>query len=199
MSALESGRHYRRQTFTNLTLPRARLERVELDECVFERCSFTESTFYRCKLTACRFVRCDLSLLQVPNCLLTEVRFEGSKAIGIDWTKAGTTEAARVMMSLSFDECVLDYASFFGLSLRSGTLTRCSAKEADFAEADLRGAACAGTDFAGAKFLHTNLEGADFTGATGYAIDPTANRMKGARFSLPEAVSLLRGFEIVIE
>lgn len=199
MTPLENGRGYHGLTFTNLSLRAARLERVELEECVFERCTIAESTFYRCRLTACRFVRCDLSLLEVPNCLFAGVRFEQTKAIGVDWTKAGTTAAARTMMSLSFDACVLDYSSFFGLSLRHGTLTRCSAKEADFAEADLRAAACTGTDFAGAKFLHTNLEGADFTGAANYAIDPTANRVKGARFSLPEAVALLRGFEIVVE
>ena len=95
------------------------------------------------------------------------------------------------------DSCAI--SSFFGLNLRSATIERCSAKETDFGEADLQGAVCRRTDFSGARFHGTNLERADLREAVNYAIDPRANKVKGARFSLPEAVALLRGLDIVID
>jgi hypothetical protein len=36
-------------------------------------------------------------------------------------------------------------------------------------------------------------------GATGYAIDPTANKVKRARFSYPEVTSLLAAFDVIID
>lgn len=41
-----------------------------------------------------------------------------------------------------------------------------------------------------------NLEKANFTNARNYSIDPTTNNIKGAVFSLPEAVSLLKSLGI---
>ena len=199
MSVIEDKQHYEDERFSQLALPRTRFSSVEFHNCIFERCTFTESTFYRCKFVECRFTGCDLSLLQIPNCTFMGTRFERSKLVGIDWTKAGHSAAARIMFSVGFADCVLDYGSFFGLSLRQMKFERCSAKEADFSEADLTGADCRGTDFSSATFLHTNLEQADFRDARNYDIDPQAAKVKGAKFSLPDAVALLRSFGVVIE
>jgi uncharacterized protein YjbI with pentapeptide repeats len=199
MPVFEDGRHYQRQRFSGLALPAETFADIEFEGCAFERSVFAGATFSRCRFRDCRFIGCDLSLLKVPNCRFTGVQFTESKLIGVDWTAAGDSETARMLLSLSFDGCVLDYAGFFGLSLREAKLARCTAKEANFTDADLRGADCRGTDFAAAVFLHTNLENANFLGARSYAIDPTANRVRGARFSLPEAISLLSPFGIIIE
>ena len=50
-----------------------------------------------------------------------------------------------------------------------------------------------------ATFDNTNLEGADLTQSTNYAIDPERNKIKGAKFSLPEIVGLLTKYGIQIE
>ena len=71
-------------------------------------------------------------------------------------------------------------------------------RESDFAEADLSLASCTGTDFADSRFLHTDLTEADFVGARNYAISPSLNVLKKTSFSLPEAVSLLYGLDIVL-
>jgi hypothetical protein len=47
--------------------------------------------------------------------------------------------------------------------------------------------------------MKTNLSGADFSHATNDAIDPTANRLKKTAFTLPEALSLLEAFDIVLQ
>ncbi|MGI8549249.1 MAG: pentapeptide repeat-containing protein [Dehalococcoidia bacterium] len=199
MATLASNLYYAQQRFLHVELVREKFSSIEFDACMFERCAFSECSFYRCTFLNCQFKNCDLSLIQVPNARFNSVHFKQSKLVGIDWTKAGTSKADRLLMSVSFDECVLDYGSFLGLHLREMQLVNCSAREVDFSGADLTGATCAGTDFSASTFLHTNLEKADFGGARNYTIDPTANRIKGAKFTLPEALSLLRSFDIRIE
>lgn len=199
MDKLADGQHYEKQRFTRLMLPAARLASIEFSECVFDRCMFTEATFYRCVFRHCRVTGSEMSAVRLTNATLVDTHFSKTKIIGVDWTVAGANEVSRLLLSVGFEECLLDLSSFFGLSLKETKLLRCSAKEVDFGEADLSGADCRETDFAESKFLHTNLEGANFIGATNYTIDPTANRVRHARFSLPEAVALLRGFDVVIE
>lgn len=199
MTTLADNQRYQDQRFSRLAMPDATLTSIEFDTCVFERCTFTAATFHHCRFTDCRFLTCDLSLAKLPNCTFSNAGFERSKLTGIDWTKTGTSATSRLMMSVRFVECVLDYATFYGMRLPPLTMTKSSAREADFSEADLTGSDFSGTDFTGARFLHTTLEKTSFVDAANYDIDLTANKVAGARFSLPEAVSLLRAFDIVIE
>jgi hypothetical protein len=48
-------------------------------------------------------------------------------------------------------------------------------------------------------FERSNVEKADFTTAKNYFIDLDQNKVKGARFSLPEAANLLLKYEIEIK
>ena len=54
-------------------------------------------------------------------------------------------------------------------------------------------------DFANSLFNGTDLSGADFTEAINYQIDVNRNKIKGAKFSRYEAVSLLEslGIELI--
>jgi uncharacterized protein YjbI with pentapeptide repeats len=119
--------------------------------------------------------------------------FSGSKVIGLDWTKAQHIEG------ISFDNCQLNYSNFRMLKLKKLKMTGCEAKEADFTEADLSAGDFSNTDFEKSIFFKTNLNAADFTGARNYYIDARVNTLKKAKFSLPEALSLLDGLGVVIE
>ncbi|MGK5082194.1 pentapeptide repeat-containing protein [Bdellovibrionota bacterium FG-1] len=55
------------------------------------------------------------------------------------------------------------------------------------------------SDLFNARFQNTTLLKADFRGAHSYLIDPISNKVRGARFSLPEAQGLLVGLGIRIE
>jgi uncharacterized protein YjbI with pentapeptide repeats len=62
----------------------------------------------------------------------------------------------------------------------------------------------AGSDFSGSnlqlsKFQDTNLERANFVGARDYYINPMCNKLKQARFSYPEVLSLLDTFGVELE
>ncbi|MDQ2787279.1 MAG: pentapeptide repeat-containing protein [Chloroflexota bacterium] len=199
MAILEDGQQYEGATFTALATPAQTFTGIDFAACVFDRCVFTESAFSHCSFTDCRFTGCDLSLARVPGSRFTDTRFDASKLLGVDWTKAGDAVISKLFLSVHFDDCLLNYATFFGLALRRSRFTDCIAREVDFRDADLTEAVCTTTDFTGSKFHHTNLTKADFRRATGYAINPATNTVTRARFSLPEAVSLLSGFDIVIE
>ena len=61
--------------------------------------------------------------------------------------------------------------------------------EADFSNCDLLET----------TFHNCNLSKSNFCNAINYDINPLVNNIKKAKFSLPEAVGLLRGFDIIIK
>ena len=194
----EDGGRYEDLLYSGLDLRGVTLAEAVFSGCRFERCTLSGATLYRCSLLDCAFDDCDLSNLQVPNSRFVDAAFRRCKLLGVDWTRAGDRTASKLPLSFAFEECVLSLSGFFGLSLKNSRLLRCTALEADFAEADLSGCDCRETDFAKARFLHTNLSKADFTGARNYQIDPTANTVRRARFSLPDAIALLQAFDLQI-
>jgi fluoroquinolone resistance protein len=70
--------------------------------------------------------------------------------------------------------------------------------DVDFREADLRQADFGGTDLSQSLFGNTDLAEADLSRARNYRIDPAHNSLRQARFSLPEAMSLLHSMDIVL-
>jgi uncharacterized protein YjbI with pentapeptide repeats len=77
-------------------------------------------------------------------------------------------------------------------------ITDTMAKDVDFREVDLSGVDFTGTDLADSLFADTNLTEADLSKARNYTIEPVKNILKGAKFSLPEAMSLLFNLDIVL-
>jgi fluoroquinolone resistance protein len=144
-------------------------------------------------LENCSFADSDLGLVKILNSGLHDVTFFRSKLVGIDWTKANKH------MSVGFKSCNLSNVSFFGINLSKTNFIDCQLRNVDFAEANLSRCVCRGSDFKEARFSNTDLSYADFTNAQGYLICPNSNTLKKTRFSLPEAVSLLSGLDIIIE
>jgi fluoroquinolone resistance protein len=196
-ATLKSKQSYADAKFAGVDLTSAKLAEAEFDSCVFESCTFNEATLSHCRFTKCRFSKCDMSLFRPENCRFDEVVFIDSKLVGVDWTLSGSTNADRLLFGVTFERCVLDYGVFKGMPLKM--LAKCAAQEADFTEAILADGDCRETDFAGATFMRCDLRGANFVGARNYTIDVTQNKVRKARFSWPEAQSLVTVFGVVIE
>lgn len=79
-------------------------------------------------------------------------------------------------------------ASFCGSKVKESHFTNTLLNSADFGDVDL----------SGTVFHNSDLSKADFSRAMNYNVDPMTNKIKKAKFSLPEAVGLLRGFDITI-
>lgn len=85
------------------------------------------------------------------------------------------------------------------MDLRKSLMHNCVAREADFAETNFSEAKLCGTDLTAARFANTNLTKADLRQAKNYSIRPDSNKIKKAKFSLPEAMLLLYGLDIELE
>jgi uncharacterized protein YjbI with pentapeptide repeats len=194
---LNAERSHESTTFKALTLQGEEVSGVDFYDCVFEGCAFVEVTFKDCKFVDCLFNVCDLSLACVEDSAFTNVRFESSKVIGIDWTRAYWPRIGG-RQTLGFADCALNFSTFIGLDLKGIEIRNCVARDVDFSEARLVRANLRGTDFSESRFLETDLTEADFTRATNYAVDAGRNRLKRTKFSLPEAISLLRSLDIIL-
>jgi fluoroquinolone resistance protein len=188
---------YADQIFEDIRQERDRVESSEFQDCVFIRCFFPETVFHKCRFVNCVFRQCDLSLVKVAESSFSSVRFEDTKGIGINWTEADWTLCRRGD-SLEFYRCAISHSTFIGLRLPGLRIRECVAADVDFREADLSGANFAGTDLAKSMFGRTNLSKADLSRARNYALDPGKNNLKQAKFSLPEAMALLYGLDIIL-
>ena len=81
-----------------------------------------------------------------------------------------------------------------GMSFAGSTIVDC-----DFFGADLMKGDFSNCELKGSLFENCDLRQADFRGATTYAIDPLKNKVKKARFSMPEVLSFLAPYELVID
>ena len=188
---------YEDRAFEGLELAGEEVRDKEIAGCTFTGCSFLETRFSACRFVECAFVRCDLSLCRVSDSSFTDVTFVESRAIGVDWTEA-SWPALGLFQRIGFERCAVSHSTFDGLLLRGIKMVDCVAHDVDFAEADLTEANFTGTDFRESRFLHTDLTRADFQGATNYAIAPGLNVLSKTRFSLPEAMALLYGLDIIL-
>jgi fluoroquinolone resistance protein len=133
----------------------------------------------------------------VTSSVFSGVRFESSRLIGIDWTQADWN-AISLGDPLRFTNCVISHSTFIGIKLRKIMITDTTAKDVDFREVDLSRVDFCGTDLTDSIFADTNLAEADLSKARNYSISPEKNNLKGAKFSLPEALSLLFNLDIVL-
>jgi fluoroquinolone resistance protein len=192
-SPILADAYYEDRCFCGIACRGIELREIEFFQCRFDGCQFLKCVFRRCRFEQCTFERCDLSLMKPLESRFTGVRFLKSKLLGADWTLAATPA------TVAFRGCTVNHSTFQRLALPKLEMAECIAHEVDFTDANLTKADFTRTDFLGSRFVQTNLSGADLSHATNYAIDPRVNRLKKAVFSLPEALSLLSVFDIVLK
>ena len=192
---ISSHSDYSDQVFNVIHLERGQIVSSDFYDCDFNQCSFVESIFQECKFVNCLFRECNLSLLQVPESSFSSVRFLDSKILGVNWTQADwpTTGLGK---PLKFLRSIINHSTFIGLKLKGIKITNCAALEVDFREADLSQADFTSTDLSRSIFKNTILSEADLSQARNYHIDPGQNVLKGAKFSMPEAIALLYSMDI---
>jgi fluoroquinolone resistance protein len=196
-SVIPSQAHYAEQVFEHIRLDHDELVSTEFHDCVFFRSSFVETVFRRCRFVDCSFTGCDLSLIRVPDSRFTSSRFENCKVIGVNWAEADWPKTG-LRNPIGFFKSAISHSTFIGLSLSDIQIVDCIAVDVDFREADLSQADFGGTDLAESLFGNTDLSEADLSSARNYHIDPSRNVLRKARFSLPEAMSLLHSMDIVL-
>ena len=186
------------QQFEDIQLENETLISNKFNDCTFTSLVFSEVVFEHCRFVNCSFQDCDLSLMQVPGTFFSDTKFNRCRIIGVDWTQADWS-AGGLRLPISFTGSSVDHSTFIGLGLPAVQFVNCSVKNVDFREANLAKAMLKGSDFSDSLFFNTDLTEADLRGAVNYHINPEQNTLAGARFSFPEAMSLLYAMNIVLE
>jgi uncharacterized protein YjbI with pentapeptide repeats len=193
LSALAPGQSYRAAEFEKLDAAGLAFEGLEFDSCAFRGCVFSGAALKRWRLLDCRFEDCELTAAKLTASRLRGVAFKNCRAGGVNWSGASSLD------DLAFEHCVLDHGVFTGAKLPRFSAVDCRVREADFGDADLRGAVLTGSELSGSRFFGADLSSADLRGARGYFIDARGTKLKKARVSLPEAVALLAGIDVILE
>lgn len=181
-------------SYENLDFTQEPLNTGTYEECNFISCNFTGLSLTDFRFIDCEFINCNLSLVKPGNTVLRETGFRNCKMTGIRFDYCHATN-----LSIRFESCLLQLASFYGMKIPGTLFADCNLKEADFTGTDLSRAVFRRTDLYRAVFENTLLEQADLRTAENYSIDPESNYLSGARVSSEGLVGLLTKYNLDIE
>lgn len=176
------------QDYTTTPLPMG-----EYENCSFENCNFSASKLSGVIFSECEFINCDLTTAEVRNTGFKEVHFDNCKLLGINF---GT--CSKFLLSFRFQDCLLNFSSFYGLKVPNTHFLNCKLREVDFSESILSKSVFSNCDLHAAIFQNSNLQTCDFRTSFHYSIDPENNRVAKATFSLPEVLGLLEKYKIKV-
>jgi len=182
------------QEFKNIDFSEDKFPTGDYEDCVFSGCTITNCYLKGSNFGDCEFVDCDLSMVNLTGVTIRDIRFKGCKMLGVKFESCN-----KLLFSVQFEQCQLDFSSFHSLPLANTGFIECRLLEVDFTGADLKGAIFHQSDLSGAVFLQSNLEKSDFRTAFHFSIDPELNRMKKARFSLQGAGGLLGKYDLELD
>lgn len=182
--------YYQDENFTKIAA--AELAK-EYDNCTFTDCDLAEADLSGITFMDCEFTNCNLSNAKLKDTGMKTVRFRNCKLMGMMFM-----DCSSFLFSVDFTDCVLNFSSFYNLTLKKTNFTNCNLQETDLTDADLTEVVMDNCNLAGAKFEHTTLVKADLRTAYNYIIDPELNRVKGAKFSLQGIPGLLEKYQIQV-
>jgi uncharacterized protein YjbI with pentapeptide repeats len=167
---------------------------VSFNSCELINTDFNHAVLSDYEFSDCTFVGCDLSMAIIEDTVFNSVTFIDCKMLGLDFTKV-----SKFLFSVKFERCILDYILFNKNLLKKTCFSMCSIKEATFVDCIMEEAKFLQCNLQETRFEGCDLRKADFSSATGYVINPQLNKIKKAKFSYPDLLVLLDGFDIIIK
>ncbi len=180
---------YSEETFESKDFTDEVLKGHFYDECRFVNCNFENTHMGYAHFENCVFEHCNLQTVKVTQAKWQEVAFKNCRLSGIDYE-----HISPMLFAKSFENCQHSNCDFRELKLLNSEVKECDCVESDLSKAYFRG-----SSLERSTFEQCNLQGADFRGAMNYRFDPWSNQIKKARFSSPEVLVLLDGFDIEID
>ena len=189
---------YENQCFRGLNLANDSVEDTVFLECEFVDCVFSEIELRRCTLRDCTFTRCRIDTPKGTQTSVQSVSFDGCFLSGVQWFEFLPGNRYATLFSAVKDS-TLRYNTFSQMKFPQTDFSGLRIVESMFAECDLAGAIFRGTELSRTEFFRCDMGNADFRDAIGYQVDLLTCKVKGARFSFPEAVSLLGSLGVKID
>ena len=181
------------KTFQGIDHSTNELPKAEYDNCTFIDCTFSNSYISNIVFIECEFIDCNLSLAKSKQTSFQKVNFSNCKLVGFPFDTCND-----FLLSVGFNKCNLNLASFYGLTIKSTLFTDCNLQKTDFTETDLTKSTFKNCDLKRAIFDNSILENVDFRTAYNLVIDPEKNRIKQSRFSRINVTGLLIKYNIKI-
>lgn len=174
------------------------IENTEYSECEFSKCVFANVTLRNAVFSNCVFTDSILRNVTFCESSMLNGTFECCALMGLDWSVLRRHDA-RLPLLTAIRSCALKYNTFMGMKMdkmdfSDSTLYDCFFQECGLKQTDFR--RC---DLENTVFQNCNVAKADFRDARKYRINVMNNIITKAKFSLPDAIGLLDGFDIVIE
>lgn len=170
------------------------LEKGEYLNCNFSNCDFSNLDFSHFLFDNCTFTDCNLSSVKLLNTSLQIVEFINSKIMGVVFQNVNT-----FLLDISFDNCILDFSSFYDLKLPKTNFLNSTLNEVDFSNTVLIGSSFDNSFLRRSVFFNTDLRKVDFRLAKEFSLDPEHNKIKEAKFNRLDLASLLEKYEILID
>jgi uncharacterized protein YjbI with pentapeptide repeats len=191
-------KYYEEHTFENIVLEGESLEDYEFIDCEFTDCAIENCKLINCTFSGCRFYNCKVNSLESEDSKIKYSEFTACHFVSVNWSEL-LPEGRFAEPISKLKDCRLKYNTFTGMAFPKFDFTGSEILESMFAECELTESSFKGCKLDKTEFFRCDIRKADFREASGYQIDIIDNKMKGARFSFPEVVSLLDGLGIKID
>ncbi len=165
----------------------------EYENCKFNNCNFSNTSLSNIIFSECTFNGCNLSLAKISNTAFRDIKFKNCKLLGMHFE-----DSNKFLFTVDFENCILNLSSFYKLNIKKTKFKNTSLNEVDFTETDLTNSIFDNCDLTLTTFANTTLEKVDFRTSYNFSIDPEANRIKKAKFSMNGVIGLLNKYDIEI-
>lgn len=182
------------EEFSGIDFSEKGFPKGEYENCTFRNCIFSGVDLSLVVFLECKFHGCDFSNATLKNTSFKDVAFKSCKLLGLRFD-----QCASLLLAFSFEDCALNFSSFYKLRIKTIQFKGCQLHEVEFIEADLTNATFENCDLNRATFENTVLDGADFRSAFNFSIDLEINSGKKTRFSSGGLAGLLEKYNIIIE
>lgn len=163
------------------------------EQCTFKNLDLAGALFIGSNFINCHFENCDLTKVLTKNARFDDVSFTNCKLNSVDFSPCNPFG-----FHTDFQNCQLNNTVFLNRKLKKARFIECSLKSAQFLKCDLAGTQFKECNFDSARFEDNTLTQVDFSSSYNLELDPAANRVKKARFSLHNLPGLLTKYDLVI-
>lgn len=188
----KDNRVFEKQVFSG------RMEQTELTRCTFRNCRIEELTLLNCALYECSFENCVIRNISCKNSAVRNAVFDDCLLMAVNPAEV-MVKGSRAFPADELRRCTLRYINFIDYDLIRMDLSVCTFDDCLFAGCGLRESNFSNAKFRRTAFSGCDLQKADFRGAQDYDVDITSCKMKGAKFSYPDAICLLSVLGIEID
>lgn len=191
--AIEEGDDVRDAEFTGEVFEGIDAGNIGFVRCVFRNVTFGENYIKHLSFADCTFRNCDLSGLKLSDGSIHRSKF-------IECRGTGAVLDNSAIMSVAFENCMLNYLTISGCKLNNLKFTKCElARMMLHSCAKPKGLKITDSNLTQAEFVETPLYGIDLSTDDISGIRVPVEALRGAKISVMQTVQVcgLLGVEIV--